>query len=124
MDCHNEKKYDLEERLIDFAVSIINFVEKLPNSKSAIHLGGQLLRSGTSPSLNYGEAKSGESKNDFIHKMKVCLKELRESFNCLRIIHRAKICKNEQEALDLISEYNELISIFVKSIITASKKTS
>jgi four helix bundle protein len=119
-----EKKYDLEERLIDFAVAIINLVESLPNTKSGTHLGGQLLRSGTSPSLNYGEAKSGESKNDFIHKMKVCLKELRESHNCLRIIHRAKIYKNEKEALDLISECNELISIFVKSIITASNKTS
>lgn len=119
-----EKKYDLEDRLIDFAVAIVNFVEKLPNSKSAIHLGGQLLRSGTSPSLNYGEAKSGESKNDFVHKMKVCLKELRESHNCLRIMHRAKIYKNEQDALDLIAECNELISIFVKSIITAVKKTS
>jgi four helix bundle protein len=117
----NGKKYDLEERLIDFAVLIIFFVEKLPNSKSAVHLGGQLLRSGTSPALNYGEAKSGESKNDFIHKMKVCLKELRESHNCLRILHRAKIYKNEQEILDLIHECNELISIFVKSIITASK---
>jgi len=117
----NGKKYDLEERLIDFAVSIIFFVEKLPNSKSAVHLGGQLLRSGTSPALNYGEAKSGESKNDFIHKMKVCLKELRESYNCLRILHRAKIYKNEQEILDIINECNELISIFVKSIITASK---
>ena len=77
-----EKKYDLEERLIDFAVSIIKLVEDLPNTKSGNHLGGQLLRSGTSPSLNYGEAKSGESKNDFVHKMKVCLKELRESHNC------------------------------------------
>src|SRR5450759_2099915 len=90
-----EKKYDLEERLIDFAVSIIKLVENLPNTKSGNHLGGQLLRSGTSPSLNYGEAKSGESKNDFVHKMKVCLKELRESHNCLRIILRAKISPDE-----------------------------
>lgn len=75
----SEKKHDLEDRLIDFAVSIIEFVESLPSTKSAQHLGGQLFRSGTSPSLNYGEAKSGESKNDFVHKMKVCLKELRES---------------------------------------------
>src|SRR5664280_1329922 len=86
----NEKKFDLEDRLIEFAVAILKFVENLPVSKSALHLGGQQLRSGTSPSLNYGEAKSGESKNDFIHKMKVCLKELRESYNCLRILQRAK----------------------------------
>jgi four helix bundle protein len=82
-------------------------------------LGIQLLRSGTSPSLNYGEAKSGESRNDFIHKMKVCLKELRESYNCLRIFHKAGIYENEREVLDLITECNELISIFVKSIKTA-----
>jgi len=54
----NEKKIDLEDRLIDFAVETIEFVEKLPRSRSALHLGGQLLRSGTSPSQNYGEAKS------------------------------------------------------------------
>jgi len=117
-----EKKYDLEDRLIYFAVSVIKLVESLPNTKSATHLGGQLLRSGTSPSLNYGEAKSGESKNDFIHKMKVCLKELRESYNCLRIIDRAKISPDEQLVLYLIKECNELIAIFVKSIVTALKK--
>ena len=116
-----EKKYDIEERLIDFAVDIIFFVESLRKTKSATHLGGQLLRSGTSPSLNYGEAKSAESKNDFLHKMKVCLKELRESYNCLRIMHRAKIYKSEQQVKELIIECNELISIFVKSIETASK---
>ena len=116
-----EKKIDLDDRLIDFAVEIIKIIEKLPESKSSAHLGGQLLRSGTSPSLNYGEAKSGESKNDFIHKMKICLKELRESFNYLRIIHRAGIYGSEQEVLELIQECNELISIFVKSINTASQ---
>lgn len=116
-----EKKYDIEERLIDFAVEIIFLVESLPNTKSASHLGGQLLRSGTSPSLNYGEAKSAESKNDFLHKMKVCLKELRESYNCSRIMQRAKIYKSEQQLKELVIECNELISIFVKSIETASK---
>ena len=116
-----KKKYDLEERLIDFAVDVIFFIESLPNTKSATHLGGQLLRSGTSPSLNYGEAKSAESKNDFLHKIKVCFKELRESYNCLRILDRAKIYKSERQVKELITECNELISIFVKSIVTASK---
>ena len=117
-----EKKFDLEERLIDFAVTIVLFVENLPNTKSANHLGGQLLRSGTSPALNYGEAKGAESKSDFLHKMKVCLKELRESYNCLRIIHRTKIFKSETQVLESVKEANELISIFVKSINTASGK--
>ena len=76
----NKKNYDIDKRLIDFAVNIIFFVEKLPITKSALHLGGQLLRSGTSPSLNYGEAKSDELKKDFTHKIEVCLKELRESY--------------------------------------------
>ena len=117
----NEKKYDIEERLIDFAVEVISFVESLPNSKSASHLGGQLLRSGTSPSLNYGEAKGAESKNDFLHKMKICLKELRESYNCLRILEKAKIYKSDEQIKKLIKECNELVSIFIKSVHTASK---
>jgi len=62
-----ERKFDLDERLIDFATETVSLVESLPNSKSSNHLGGQLLRSGTSPSLNYGEAKAAESKSDFIH---------------------------------------------------------
>ena len=78
----------IEERLIDFAAEVVLFVENLPDKKSAAHLGGQLLRSGTSPSLNYGEAKSAESKKDFIHKMKICLKELRETNNCLKILRK------------------------------------
>lgn len=115
-----DKKFDLDERLIDFAVDIIFFTESLPNTKAGIHLGGQLLRSGTSPSLNYGEVKGAESQKDFIHKMKVCLKELRESFNCLRILRKAKLFKSEETINSLIGECNELISIFVKSIHTAS----
>lgn len=114
-------KNDLEERLIDFAVEIIHFIEVIPNTKAGNHLGGQLLRSGTSPALNYGEARSSESKKDFIHKMKVCLKELRESHNCLRMLNKAKLFKSQDQIKGLIKEANELISIFVKSIETASK---
>ena len=71
-------KFELEERLINFAVLIIEIVNELQNTKAGNHLGGQLVRSGTSPALNYGEAQSGESRKDFIHKIKVVLKELRE----------------------------------------------
>ena len=118
----SKKKFDLEERLIDFAVDVVFFFENLPNNKTTGHLGKQILRSGTSPSLNYGEAKSAESKDDFLHKMKVCLKELRESYNCLRILHRTQIYNSEIEILAAIKECNELISIFVTSINTASGK--
>ncbi len=80
------KKYDLEDRLIEFAVRIIDIAEALPASVAAKNLGGQIVRSGTSPALNYGEAQAAESKADFVHKMKICLKELRETHVCLKII--------------------------------------
>jgi four helix bundle protein len=80
-------KIDLEERLINFAVLIVEICENMKDTKSSNHMAGQLIRSGTSPALNYGEAQSGESRKDFIHKIKTVLKELRESFVCLKIIH-------------------------------------
>jgi len=73
----NPKPQELEERLVQFAVRIIAVVEELPDSKVGKHIGGQLIRSGTSPAPNYGEAQAAESRKDFIHKMKICLKELR-----------------------------------------------
>ena len=114
-------KFDLEERLIDFSVLIIEIVNEMHNSKAGNHLSGQLVRSGTSVSLNYGEAQSGESRKDFIHKMKVVLKELRETFICLKIIHKTKLYKTEAKILKAQKENDELISIFVKSIETAQK---
>jgi four helix bundle protein len=114
-------KFDLEERLIDFAVLIVEICENLKDTKSSIHLGGQLIRSGTSPALNYGEAQGGESRRDFIHKIKVVLKELRESYVCLKIIYRSKLCKSEEKIKIAMNENNELISIFVKSAETAQK---
>jgi four helix bundle protein len=114
-------KYDLEERLIVFSVLIIEIVNETPNSKAGNHLSGQLVRSGTSVSLNYGEAQSAESRKDFIHKMKVVLKELRETYVCLKIIHRSKIYKTESNIIKAVKENNELISIFVKSIETSNK---
>jgi len=92
-------KYDLEERLIKFSVLIIEIVNEMPNSKAGNHLAGQLVRSGTSVSLNYGEAQSAESRKDFIHKMKVILKELRETFVCLKIIHLCKLYKTEKKIM-------------------------
>lgn len=74
-----ERKYDLEERLLDFAADVVKLTEAMPNTRAANQVGGQLLRSGTSPLFNHGEAQAAESPNDFIHKMKICLKELRES---------------------------------------------
>jgi four helix bundle protein len=111
-------KFDLEERLIDFAVRAITIAEQLPNTYAGKHLGGQLTRSGTSPALNYGEAQAAESRADFIHKMKVSLKELRETYVCLKIIRKKQYFTTEKLEPILV-ENNELISIFVKSIDTA-----
>jgi len=114
-------KYDLEERLIEFSVLIIHIVNETPTGKAGSHLAGQIVRSGTSPALNYGEAQSAESKKDFIHKMKISLKELRETFICLKIIERSKIYKTLSVIQEAKKENNELISIFVKSIETARR---
>ena len=117
-------RVELEERLIDFAVLIIGITNELSNSKAGNHLSGQLVRSGTSPALNYGEAQSAESRKDFIHKIKIVLKELRETYVCLKIIRRSKLYKSEKKISDALSENDELISIFVKSVGTAQKKVN
>ena len=115
------KNADLEKRLIDFSVSIIEIVNETPKSRAGNHMSGQILRSGTSVSLNYGEAQGAESRKDFIHKMKVILKELRETFVNLKIMHRSHLYKKEQKIVDAKQENNELISIFVKSLKTAKQ---
>lgn len=115
-----ERKFDLNERLIKFAATIIDVAEVLPKTFAGNHIAGQLVRSGTSPALNYGEAQSAESRNDFIHKMKISAKELRETFNCLKII-LLKQWMNNEVLMTAIDENNQLISIFVKSIETAKR---
>ncbi|HMU11090.1 MAG TPA: four helix bundle protein [Ferruginibacter sp.] len=118
-----ERKFDLDERLINFSVAIIDISEILPKTFAGIHIAGQLVRSGTSPALNYGEAQSAESRNDFIHKMKVSAKELRETYNCLRIIKKKNWCP-EVNLASVLDENNQLISIFVKSIETAKRNNA
>jgi len=115
------KASDLENRLIDFAVKATDIGENLPNTRLGNHLAGQLIRSGTAPALNYGEAQSGESRADFIHKMKICLKELRETFVNLKIISRKNIYDDMKLLEAVMSENNELISIFTRSITTAQQ---
>jgi four helix bundle protein len=117
----SNRNYDLEDRLINFSVLILDLTEKFPNSYSSKHLGSQLIRSGTSPALNYGEVQSAESAKDFIHKMKVCLKELRESHICLKIISK-KNYVNSETINPVIQECSELVAIFTSSIKTADKK--
>ena len=108
------KDYDLEDRLIEFAVRIIQLAESLPSTRAGRHISGQILRSGTSPAPNYGEAQAAESRSDFIHKMKVCLKELRETKVWLKMIVRANLIRSD--ILDIMEENDELISIFFKNL--------
>jgi four helix bundle protein len=112
-------KQELEDRLIDFAANIIIISSKFEKNYAGNHLAGQIIRSGTSPALNYGEAQSAESTKDFIHKMGICLKELRETFVCLKIIEKAKLVSDLNDLMNAKKEVNELISIFVSSIKTA-----
>jgi len=116
-----QRNYDLQERLIEFAVRVLNVVESLPDSRAGSHVAGQLIRSGTSPAPNYGEAQSAESRKDFIHKMKIALKELRETLVWLLIIQRKPLVEPLEKLTSLIEENNELISIFVTSIATAQE---
>jgi four helix bundle protein len=113
------KKFDLEERLIEFAVLILDIGESLFVNRSSTHIGGQIIRSGTAPALNYGEAQSAESRSDFIHKFKIILKELRETYVALKIIKRKPLTKQLEKVELGLKECNELISIFAKSISTA-----
>jgi four helix bundle protein len=114
--------FDLEDRLIEFGVRIIRLAEALPKTRAGNHVAGQIIRSGTSPAFNYGEAQSAESRPDFIHKMQVCLKELRETRVCLLLTAKANLVKSSSQLDSLISENDQLISIFVASIKTARQK--
>jgi len=116
-----ERTFDLEERLIDFAVRVIRTADSLPKSKIGNHIAGQILRSGTSPAPNYGEAQSAESRADFIHKLKIALKELRETRTWLLIIVKAGLIQPESKLNVLLNETDQLISIFVTSIATTQK---
>jgi four helix bundle protein len=116
-----ERVYDLENRLIDFAVRTIRVAEALPRTSVGNHIRGQISRSGPSPAPNYAEAQGAESRNDFVHKISIVLKELRETRVWLLMIIRADLIKPGAKLQPLVLENNELISIFVKSLKTASQ---
>ena len=111
----------LEERLIDFAVRIIKLSASLPQTSAGQHISGQILRSGTSPAPNYGEARGAESHADFVHKIRIVLKELNETSIWLRIIERSELIKS-QLLSDIIQETGELCRIFATSLRTAKAR--
>jgi len=109
---------DLEDRLLNFAARVGNVVDALPDTRLGRHIALQLIRSGTSPAPNYSEACAAESKRDFIHKLGIALKELRESRTWIKLILRANLLP-EERMFELLNESNQLCNIIGKSIVTA-----
>ena len=119
---HQSKADALEERLIDFAVRIVKLSASLPKTPAGRHIAGQILRSGTSPAPNYGEARGAESHADFVHKLRIVLKELNETSIWLRVIDRSQLLRKELMT-DIMGESSELCRIFTASLKTANSKT-
>lgn len=117
-----DRNFDLQDRLVDYAVRIIRLSEALPETRAGKHVSSQMLRSGTAPAPNYGEAQSAESKADFVHKLKVALKELRETQIWLKIIVKAQLVKPASQLTALLQETDELVAILFTSIETARKR--
>jgi four helix bundle protein len=119
-DSARRPKYDLEERLLKFTASIVRLADSLPNTKAGNHIAGQLLRCGTSPLANHGEVEAAESRKDFLPKLRICLKELRETWRWLRLIGRLELAQ-DAELRGTLSEVEELIRIFAASVRTTEK---
>ena len=115
-------KYDLEDRLLEFAVAVVELTDDLPNTRSGNHIAGQLLRCGTSPYGHHGEVESAESRKDFVHKLKVCLKELRETRRWLRLVLRLRKVNQDPRLVACLAEAEELIRIFVASVRTTERR--
>ena len=116
-----DRRYDLDDRLLEYAAEVVRLVEKMDGTRAGTHIGGQLLRSGTSPLFNHGEAEAAESPKDFIHKMGICLKELRESKRALLLIGKVPLVQPSSLVDPLLGETEELIRIFFSSIRTARR---
>ena len=117
---HQSRADELEDRLIDFAVRIVKLSASLPRTPAGKHIAGQILRSGTSPAPNYGEARGAESHADFVHKVRIVLKELNETKIWLRVIERSEMLKKEL-MVDIVGENKELCRIFTSTLKTARK---
>jgi four helix bundle protein len=116
-----DRRYDLEDRLLDFAVDVVELTESLPSTRAGNHVAGQLLRCGTSPLSNHGEVEAAESRKDFLHKLRICLKELRETKRWLRLVSRLEKLGEPANLPACLNEIEELIKIFAASVKTAEK---
>ncbi len=119
-----KRKFDLEDRFVDYTCRMIDVVEALPKTRAGNYIAGQLIKSCNSPTFNYGEVQAAESKNDFVHKLGVVLKELKECRTALKIIRRKEMIKPVSKLKDIFSETEELIAIIAKSISTAKNNFS
>ena len=119
-DAAQKQRFDLEERLLDYAVRVIRLVDALPATRAGRHVADQLLRCGSSPLANHGELQGAESRKDFIHKLGICLKEIREARRWLRLIHRVPLLP-PTKVEPLLTETEALIKIFSASVRTAEK---
>jgi len=115
------RKFDLEERLLEFASAIIDLSERLPNTRAGNHIASQILRSSTSAYPNHGEAEDAESRDDFIHKLKLCLKELRETRRWARLVRRKGWAADDATLVFVLGEAEQLVRIFYSSIQTARR---
>ena len=118
---NGKRKFDLLERLIQFACLIIDIVDSLAATRAGNHVAGQLVRCGTSPAANYAEAAGAESRRDFIHKSKVVLKELRETNVWLEMTKRKDLCSRPLLVVTALAECGELTAIFRTSVSTAER---
>ena len=118
------RKYDLEDRFVDYTCRMIDVVEALPNTRSGNYIAGQLIKSCHSPTFNYGEAQAAESTKDFVHKMGVILKELKECRTALKVIRKKEMIKPVTKLEGVYNETEELIAIIGKSISTAKKNVA
>jgi len=117
-------KFNLENRLIEYSALIVEITYSMSKDYVSTYLSNQLVRSGLSPALNYAEAQGAESRKGFVHKMKIALKELRETRMNQRIIERTQLLSDKEKRNLILDENNQLISIFVKSIETTKRNTS
>jgi len=114
------RRNEPSERLLDFAARVGKAVDALPDTRLGRHIAGQLIRCGTSPVPNYEEGCAAESRADFIHKLSICLKEMRESRAWLRLIVRTELLPDNRMK-ELLDECEQLAKILAKSIVTAKK---
>jgi four helix bundle protein len=113
-------KFDLNDRMLDLAAAVGHIVNQLPADRVGSHIAGQLVRCGTAPAAHYAEAQGAESRRDFVHKLRLALKELRESLAWLRLAARLDLAP-ARDTESAVRECDELIAILCKSVQTAQQ---